>query len=69
MWSESIKTLNPYEAIKANIDKGLYNEKNLNFWKRIFRISYTDNAFGIYKEIYLFNKKVYCNLVCRYIYK
>lgn len=69
MWTEGIEVLNPYEAIKENMDKGVYNEENLSFWKKIFRISYTDNLVGIYKEIYLFNKKVYCNLVCRYIYK
>ena len=68
MWSPSIETLNPYEAIKADIEKGAYDEKNLNFWKKVFRISYHDNVFGIYKEIYLFNKRVYCNLVCRYIH-
>lgn len=68
MWSDSIKILNPYEAIKAGIEKGVCNEESLSFWKKIFRISYTDNVFGIYKEIYLFNKKVCCNLVCRYIY-
>ena len=69
MWEKSVETLNPYEAIKEAIDKGVYNEKKLSIWKRIFRISYKDNVFGIYKEIYLFNKKIYCNLVCRYIYK
>lgn len=69
MWSLSMKTLNPYEAIKANIDKGVYGEEKLSFWKKIFRISYTDNWIGIYKEIYLFNRKIYCNLVCRYTYK
>jgi hypothetical protein len=57
-----------YEAIKTNIENGVYNKENLNFWKKIFRISYSDNVFGIYKEIYLFNKRVYCNLICRYKY-
>ena len=57
-----------YGKIKADIEKGVYDDKNLNFWKKIFRISYTHNLIGIYKEIYLFNKKVYCNLVCRYMY-
>lgn len=57
-----------YEAIKADIEKGVYDEKNLNFWKKIFRISYMHNGLGIYKEIYLFNKMIYCNLVCRYVY-
>lgn len=57
MWSKSIELLNPYEAIKADIEKGVYDEKNLNFWKKVFRISYCHNVFGIYKEIYLFNKK------------
>jgi len=69
MWSKSIEILNPYESIKADIDKGVYDKKNLNFWKKVFRISYSHNAFGIYKEIYLFNKKIYCNLICRYIYQ
>ena len=69
MWDNSLEVLNPYEAIKTNIEKGVYNKENLNFWKKIFRISYSHNVFGIYKEIYLFNKKIYCNLVCRYIYK
>lgn len=69
MWSESIETLNPYEAIREAIKNDVYDEKNLNFWKKVFRISYTHNLFGIYKEVYLFNKKIYCNLVCRYIYK
>lgn len=68
MWSKSIELLNPYEAIKADIENGVYDKKNLNLRKKIFRISYTHNAFGIYKEIYLFNKRIYCNLVCRYIY-
>lgn len=67
MWSESIEVLNPYEAIKADIENGVYDKKTLNFWKKIFRISYVHNLIGIYKEIYLFNKKVYCNLVCIYI--
>lgn len=57
-----------YAVIKANIENGVYDNENLGFWKKIFRISYTHNVFGIYKEIYLFNKKVYCNLVCRYMY-
>ena len=69
MWSKSIEVFNPYEAIKADIEKGVYDDGNLSFWKKIFRISYTHNGFGIYKEIYLFNKKIYCNLVCRYIYE
>lgn len=69
MWEKSVEVLNPYEAIKASIDEGKYAEENLSFWKKIFRVSYKDNAFGIYKEIYLFNKKVYCRLVCRYIYQ
>ena len=68
MWSKLVEVMNPYEAIKIDIDNGVYDEKNLSFWKKIFRTSYTHNTFGIYKEIYLFNKKVYCNLVCRYIY-
>jgi hypothetical protein len=58
-----------YEAIDADIEKGVYDEKNLNFWKKIFRISYMRTGFGIYKEIYLFNKMIYCNLVCRYVYR
>ena len=68
MWSKSIRDMHYYEAIRENIKKGVYNEENLSFWKKIFRISYTHNPIGIYKEIYLFNKKVYCNLVCRYTY-
>ena len=68
MWSKSVEVLNPYEAIKADIENGVYSKENLNFWKKIFRVSYSHNGFGIYKEIYLFNKKVYCNLVCRYMY-
>ena len=68
MWSKSVEVFNPYEAIKADIESGVYSKENLNFWKKIFRVSYSHNCFGIYKEIYLFNKKVYCNLVCRYIY-
>lgn len=69
MWNETVEVLNPYEAIKEGIEKGVYNEENLNFREKIFRTSYTHNAFGIYKEIYLFNKKVSCNLVCRYVYE
>ena len=69
MWSKSVEVLNPYEAIKADIEKGVYSKENLTFWKKIFRVSYSHTFFGIYKEIYLFNKKVYCNLVCRYIYE
>lgn len=69
MWSKSIEFLNPYEAIKADIERGVYDEESLSFWKKVFRISYAHNGLGIYKEIYLFNKKIYCNLVCRYIYK
>ena len=69
MWSKSIEVLNPYEAIKANIENRVYDKQNLNFWKKICRISYAHNVIGIYKEIYLFNKRVYCNLICRYIYK
>ena len=68
MWSQSVETFNPYEAIKADIENGMYSKENLTFWKNIFRISYAHNGIGIYKEIYLFNKKVYCNLVCRYVY-
>lgn len=69
MWSKSVELLNPYEAIKADIENGAYKVENLSLWKRIFRISYSDNLFGIYKEIYLFNKRVYCRLVCRYLYE
>ena len=69
MFSKSIEVLNPYEAIKANIENRVYDKQNLNFWKKVFRISYVHNVIGIYKEIYLFNKRVYCNLICRYIYK
>ena len=69
MWTESLEVLNPYEAIKADIESGVHDKENLNFWKKIFRVSYMHNGFGIYKEIYLFGKKVYCHLVCRYIYK
>ena len=69
MWNKTVEVLNPYEAIREAIRQGEYNEKNLTFWKKVFRISYADNVFGIYKEIYVFNKKVYCNLVCRYIYE
>lgn len=61
------KTIN-YKAIKADIENGVYSTENLNFWKKIFRISYVHNGIGIYKEIYLLNKKIYCNLVCRYIF-
>lgn len=61
------KTIN-YEAIKVNIENGVYSKENLNFRKKVFRISYSHNTFGIYKEVYLFNKRIYCNLVCRYIY-
>jgi hypothetical protein len=68
MWSRSLEVFNPYEAIKAGIESGKYDKENLSFWKKIFRISYAHNGFGIYKEFYLFNKKIYCNLVCRYIY-
>ena len=68
MWSKTLEIFNPYEAIKAGIESGKYDKENLSFWKKIFRISYSHNGFGIYKEIYLFNKKIYCNLVCRYIY-
>ena len=67
MWRKSNKV--SYEAIKANIEKGVYSKENLNFWEKLFRISYTHNPFGIYKEVYLFNKKIYCNLVFRYIYE
>ena len=69
MWSKSVELLNPYEAIKADIENGAYKVENLSLWKRIFRISYSNNLFGIYKEIYLFNKMVYCRLVCRYSYE
>lgn len=68
MWHLFMQDVN-YEEVKAHIDEGVYNKENLSFWQKIFRISYTDNVFGIYKEIYLFNKQIYCNLVCRYIYK
>lgn len=68
MWSKSLEVLNPYEAIKVNIENGVYSKEKLNFWKKIFRVSYSHNGIGIYKEIYLFNKKVYCNLVCRYVH-
>lgn len=66
MWSKSVELLNPYEAIKADIENGAYKVENLSLWKRVFRVSYSHNLFGIYKEIYLFNKKVYCRLICRY---
>ena len=69
MWSRSLEILNPYESIKTDIERGVYSKENLNFWKKIFRISYVHNGIGIYKEVYLFNKKVYCYLVCRYTYK
>lgn len=69
MWSKSVEIMNPYEAIKADIENGVYSKENLTFWKKIFRISYSHTLFGIYKEIYLFNKMVYCHLVCRYIYE
>ena len=69
MWSKFVEIANPYEAIKVDIENDVYDGKNLNFWKKIFRVSYAHNVFGIYKEIYLFNKKIYCNLVCRYIYE
>ena len=36
MWDRFLEDLNPYEAIKANIEKGVYNEENLNFWKKVF---------------------------------
>ena len=68
MWSKTVEVLNPYEAIKTDIENGVYSKENLNFWKKIFRISYSHNGIGIYKEIYLFNKRIYRNLVCRYIY-
>ena len=58
-----------YKEIKACIENGVYDPDNLGFWKKIFRISYSDNWFGIYKEVYVFNKRIYCNLVCRYVYK
>ena len=67
MWSKSVEILNPYEAIKADIENGVYSKENLSFWKKIFRISYMHTGIGIYKEIYLFNKRIYRNLVCRYI--
>ena len=69
MWHLFMNDVINYEEIKAHINEGVYNKENLSFWKKIFRVSYTDNVFGIYKEIYLLNKRVYCNLVCRYIYK
>lgn len=69
MWSRSLEIFNPYEAIKAGIESGKYGKENLTFWEKIFRISYAHNGFGIYKEVYLFNKRVCCNLVCRYIYE
>jgi hypothetical protein len=69
MWSKTLEVLDPYEAIKEDIEKGVYDEENLSFWKKVFRISYTHNPFGIYKEMYLFNKKIYCKLVCRYVYE
>ena len=62
MWSKLCEVMNPYEAIEDN-------NKKLNFWEKIFRISYTNNAFGVYQEIYLFNKKVSCKLICIYVYK
>lgn len=58
-----------HRTIQANIRNGKYNNENLNFWKKIFRISYVENALGIYKEIYLFNRQIYCNLLCRYVYE
>jgi hypothetical protein len=69
MWSRTLEIFNPYEAIKAGIENGVYDKENLTFWEKIFRISYAHNGFGIYKEVYLFNKRVYCSLVCRYIYQ
>ena len=69
MWSKTLEVLDPYEAIKEGIEKGVYTEKKLSLCKKIFRTSYTHNAFGIYKEMYLFNKKIYCKLVCRYVYE
>ena len=69
MRSKTLEVFNPYEAIKTGIENGVYDKENLTFWEKIFRISYAHNGFGIYKKIYLFNKKVYCNLVCRYIYE
>ena len=69
MWSKLVEVMNPYESIKAYIENGVYSKENLNFWKKIFRVAYVHNVIGIYKEIYLFNKKIYCNLVCRYIYE
>ena len=64
-----MKKVRQYEAIRTDIKNGVYDEKNLNCLKKVFRISYHDTVIGIYKEIYLFNKKIYCNLVCRYIYE
>lgn len=62
-------TMESCRRIQQDIQHGMYNEENLNFWKKkIFRIIYTDCLLGIYKEIYLFNKRIYCNLVCRYTY-
>ena len=63
MWTKSLEVLNPYEAIKED------NDKKLSFWEKIYRVSYTYNLFGIYKEIYLFNKKVHTVLIFRYIYE
>ena len=57
-----------YAQIKRNIEKGVYDKDKMNFLKKIFRIIYTQNGIGIYKEIFLFNKRIYCNLVCKYVY-
>ena len=57
-----------YEMIQQNILNGVYAEENLTFWEKIFRVSYHHNMFGIYRDIYVFNKRVHCRLVCRYSY-
>lgn len=31
MWSKSVETFNPYEAIKVDIENGVYSKENLNF--------------------------------------
>ena len=67
MWTKSLETLNPYEALRREIIEN--NDEELSFWDKIYRVSYTHNAFGIYQETYLFNKKIHTVLICRYIYE
>lgn len=62
MWSQSVETFNPYEAIIMD------NEK-VNFWKKIFEKRVVDNPIGRWNEYYLFGKKVYTKLIGLYRYE